>query len=215
MKLEWRKQEKELYHPTGTPALITVPEQKFIKIKGHGDPNGEDFSLRVGALYSLAYAIKMQYKALNKNQISPEDITDFTVYPLEGIWDFVEPAIQKKAAPLNKDNLRYTIMIRQPDFITQDLYDSALESVCVKKPDSLYREIVFDTYEDGLCVEILHTGSFDEEPASFGKLDRFAAEHRLQRRTGWHREIYLTNANRTPPEKAKTILRYPVEKETS
>lgn len=211
MKLEWRKQDKKLYHPAGSPALITVPAQKFIMIKGSGDPNGTDFSLRVGALYSLAYAVKMQYKAQSKRLVSPEDITDFSVYPLEGIWDIADPAPKAKEAPLNKANLKYTIMIRQPDFITQALYDSAYESVCKKKPNILYDEIVFGSCEDGLCIEILHTGSFDTEPVSFEKMDHFAAGHGLKRRTGWHREIYLTNANRTAPEKAKTILRYPVQ----
>lgn len=102
-------------------------------------------------------------------------------------------------------------MIRQPDFISGDMIEKALEKVKRKKPNPFYTDIRFDSMLDRTCVEILHVGSFDEEPASFERLDRFAEEHGLKRRGVCHREIYLNNANRVEKEKLKTILRYAVE----
>ena len=102
-------------------------------------------------------------------------------------------------------------MIRQPDFISRELVQQALERVKRKKPDPLLAEIQFSTMQDGLCVEILHIGSYDDEPVSFAKMDQFAAAHTLRRAKDYHREIYLSNANRVEVCKRKTILRYPVE----
>lgn len=110
-----------------------------------------------------------------------------------------------------KENLEYTIMIRQPDFITEEMVHEAVERVRIKKPNLLYKEISFDTMQDGKCVEILHGGSFDDEPASFQKMDEFAKENGLERIGDYHREIYLNNANRVEKSKLKTILRYSVK----
>ena len=201
MKYEWRKQEKALYGAKKSPALVTIPAQNYIMIRGKGNPNDVDFSNRVGALYSLAYGVKSLYKTAP----SQGDIDDFAVYPLEGIWAKAE------GAQLEKDKLEYTIMIRQPDFITEELATEALETIKVKKPNPLYEEIRFETMENGLCVEVLHVGPFDNEPVSFEKMDRFAEAQGLRRLDGSHREIYLSNANRVEKSKLKTILRYAVE----
>lgn len=200
MKHEWKKLEKEWYGAKNIPALVDVPSQNFIMISGKGNPNETDFSDRVSALYALAYAIKMGYKA----ESASREIQDFSVYPLEGVWK------QKEAAELVKEKLEYTIMIRQPDFITEPMVDAALGRVKVKKPNPLYEEIRFGTMQDGRCVQILHTGAFDDEPASFAKMDDFTQTLGLKRDEGSHREIYLNNANRTEPGKLKTILRYSV-----
>lgn len=205
MKHEWKKQEKNLYGAKAQPSFIMVPLQSFIMISGKGNPNEEDFSNRVSALYSLAYAIKMGYKKNNVQTAGDEQVSDFSVYPLEGVWK------PKQGDQLVKEKLEYTIMIRQPDFITEDMVSAALETVKKKKPNPLYEEIRFDTMEDGNCIEILHIGAFDDEPASFEKMAQFAAEKGLQRKLGCHREIYLNNANRVDKSKLKTILRYPVE----
>lgn len=197
MKHEWKKDEKEYYSAKKTPALRNIPSQNFIMISGKGNPNDADFSERVSALYSLAYAVKMRYKAL----AGSNEINDFSVYPLEGIWQ------QKADAELIKENLEYTIMIRQPDFITEAMVTAALEQVKQKKPNPLYPEIQFGAMEDGTCIEILHIGSYDEEPASFQKIDDFAKESGLTRTMDCHREIYLNNAARTETSKLKTILR--------
>lgn len=201
MKYEWRKQGKALYGARTAPALITVPAQNYIKIDGRGDPNGADFSNRVGALYTLAYAVKAAYKATSLQQ----EIDDFAVCPLEGVWT------QISGDDLEKDKLEYTLMIRQPDFISGELVRQAQEQVQRKKPNPLLGEITFGAMQNGLCVEILHIGSYDDEPASFAKMAQFAAAHGLQRTGDYHREIYLSNANRVEPCRRKTILRRPVE----
>lgn len=205
MKHEWKKHEKELYGAKQIPALITVPMQSYIMISGKGNPNDEDFSNRVGALYSLAYGIKMGYKAAATNAAAANEVYDFTVYPLEGVWK------QKQGDELVKEHLEYTIMIRQPDFITESMVCSALEKVKKKKPNPLYPEIRFDTMQDGKCIEILHIGAFDDEPASFEKMSQFAEKNGLKRDESCHREIYLNNANRVEKSKLKTILRFSVE----
>ena len=201
MKHEWKKQEKELYGVKTKPVLLDVPSQKFIMISGRGNPNDTAFSDKVGALYSLAYAIKMGYKSAS----TTSEISDFAVYPLEGIWKLIE------GTELIKDNLEYKIMIRQPDFITKEMVEKALEKVRIKKPNPLYEEIRFDTMTDGKSIQILHVGSYDDEPASFQMMDAFLQAHGLERFEDCHREIYLNNANRTEKSKLKTILRYKVK----
>ena len=111
---------------------------------------------------------------------------------------------------LEKEKLEYTIMIRQPDFVTEELVKEALEAVQRKKPNPLYEELRFGTIENGLCVEILHVGSFDDEPMSFEIMDRFAEAQGLRRLEERHREIYLSNANQVEKSKMKTILRYAI-----
>lgn len=204
MKYEWKKNEKELYNVKKVPRLITVPAQNYIMISGKGNPNDVDFSDRVGALYSLAYAIKMGYKSASIKEPFYDKIQDYTVYPLEGIWK------QKEDLELVKEKLEYTIMIRQPNFITKDMVQSALELVKKKKPTRLLDEIQFHTIQEKVCVEILHIGPFDDEPESFEKMDQFVAENSLRRIEGFHQEIYLNNAKRVPKSKLKTILRYQV-----
>ncbi len=200
MKYEWKKQEKALYSDGKAPDLKTIPTQSYIMMSGRGDPNDADFSNRVGALYSLAYAVKMAYKA---NALQKE-ISDFVVYPLEGIWARADSGL------FAKEKLEYTIMIRQPDFISEEMVAAALERVKAKKPSPLLKEIRYEAVPGGLCAGILHTGPFDEEPASFAKMDRFIEEYGLKRLENYHREIYLSNANRTPKSRLKTILRYSV-----
>lgn len=201
MKYEWKKQEKEFYGAKKSPSLLTIPAQNYIMISGKGNPNDTDFSNRVSALYSLAYAIKMAYKTTTMQ----DEFSDFTVYPLEGIWKKTE------TTELIKENLEYTIMIRQPDFISENMVKTALEQVKIKKPNSLFDEVSFDTIQDGKCVEILHIGAFDDEPISFEKMDQFALSNNLKRTKNYHREIYLNNANRVEKNKLKTILRYSVK----
>jgi len=208
MKFEWRKYEKALYGAKSIPSFVEIPKFHFIMMKGSGNPNNTDFSDRVGALFSLAYAIKMGYKAAATKNILSNEIHDFTVYPLEGIWKQKNADTKSAAGKLIKENLEYTIMIRQPDFITAEMVCAALEQVKVKKPNRLYEEIIFDTIQDGKCIEILHVGSYDKESSSFAQMDRFAEENGLQRISDCHREIYLTN--RTTADKLKTILRYQV-----
>ncbi|WP_247948864.1 GyrI-like domain-containing protein [Streptococcus gordonii] len=201
MKYEWRKAEKSLYGVKASPKVVDVPQQSFIMLDGTGNPNLPGFAEEVSALYALAYAIKMDYKKSHTNQ----EIQDFTVYPLEGIWQ------QKEQGELVKEELIYTIMIAQPSFISKEMMKEALEKVKVKKPNAHYEKIRFETVKEGKCLTMLHLGSFDSEPLSFAKMDEFCKENFLNRRSLFHREIYLNNLNRTSPDKLKTILRYQVE----
>ena len=205
MKHEWRKQEKNLYIPKQKPEIIKVPEQKFLMIDGKGNPNDEDFSERIGALYSLAYAIRM----MPKQGYIPEGYFEYTVYPLEGVWDLTVEG--RKSDVLDKNELLYTIMIRQPDFVTKEIFHKAFENIKKKKPNPLLDEVRFETFDEGLCVQILHLGSYDSEVESFKIMKDFIDNNNLEIVTLKHREIYLSDARRVEPEKFKTVLRYRVK----
>ena len=203
MKFEWKKQEKEIYGVNTKPCVIDIPYQKYIVISGSGNPNGEIFSDKVAALFSAAYKIKAAYKSL---AVKNNEITDYSVYPLEGVWS---RASEKET--LVKEELQYRIMIRQPAFITEEIFDKALEAVKKKKVNPYLSNISFEIICDGKCVQILHKGAFDNEPASFEVMDRYCLEHGYRRTEKEHREIYLNNAKRTEKENLKTILRYKVK----
>lgn len=202
MKYEWKKNEKNLYGVKQKPQLIEIPSAYYIMIKGEGNPNESDFSNRVSALYSLAYGIKMLFKNMEKEEL---EYSDFTVFPLEGIWE------KSDDEEFDKSKLKYTIMIKQPYFITKEIFDLAFEKVKKKKPNELYDEVSFDCIESKKAIQILHIGSFDTEIESFEKLDNFANEMNLERSEKLHTEIYLNNKNRTAEDKLKTILRYNVK----
>ena len=202
MKYEWKKNEKNLYGVKQKPQLIEIPSAYYIMIKGEGNPNESDFSNRVSALYSLAYGIKMLFKNMEKEEL---EYSDFTVFPLEGILE------KSDDEEFDKNKLKYTIMIKQPYFITKEIFDLAFEKVKKKKPNELYDEISFDCIENKKAIQILHIGSFDTEIESFEKLDNFASEMNLERSEKLHTEIYLNNKNRTAEDKLKTILRYNVK----
>ena len=204
MKFEWKKQEKNLYLPKEKPDLITVPQQKFFMISGKGNPNDEEFSEKIGILYSLAYAVRM----MPKQGFTPDGYYEYTVYPLEGIWDLTEEG--KQSNTLNKDEFLYTIMIRQPDFVTQEIVNKAFENVRKKKPHPLLDDVTFSTMEDGLSVQMMHIGSYDDEPQSFEQMKKFIKENNLKITTLRHREIYLSDARKTEKSKLKTVLRYMV-----
>ena len=203
MKYEWKKTEKNIYDVKQIPKIEDIPAQNFIMIKGSGNPNMEDFSNRVSVLYSLAYSIKMLFKKTIKDEDS-EKITDFTIYPLEGIWE------EWEGEKADKSKLRYTIMIKQPNFITRDIFEKALEEVKKKKPNSLYDEIVFEVLKEGRVIQVLHIGSYDDEPESFEKIEKLSSKMGLSRIGNSHKEIYLSNKNRTAKDKQKTVLRYSV-----
>lgn len=202
MKYEWKKNEKNLYGVKQKPQLIEIPSAYYIMIKGEGNPNESDFSNRVSALYSLAYGIKMLFKNMEKEEL---EYSDFTVFPLEGIWE------KSDDEEFDKNKLKYTIMIKQPYFITKEIFELAFEKVKKKKQNELYDEVSFDCIESKKAIQILHIGSFDTEIESFEKLDNFANEMNLERSEKLHTEIYLNNKNRTAEDKLKTILRYNVK----
>lgn len=212
MKHEWRKHEKSLYLPKTRPELVAVPRQKFLMITGRGNPNSPDFSERVGVLYALAYAIRM----MPKNGFTPEGYEEYTVYPLEGLWDLTEEG--KNQDHLDKNELLYTIMIRQPEFVTPEVVDKAFEITRKKKPHTLLDEVTFGELEDGLSVQVLHNGPYDTESESFDKMKAFIDENALEIATLEHREIYIKAARDIPTQeelaKLKTVLRYRVREKS-
>ena len=206
MKHEWRKHEKNLYMPKQKPELVNVPEQKFFILEGRGNPNSDEFAEKVNVLYSLAYAVRM----MPKQGFTPEGYFEYTVYPLEGLWDLTEEG--RKMDKLGKDQLIYSIMIRQPDFVTEQVAVKALETARKKNPHPLLDEVRFDAIEDGLSVQMLHVGPYDTEPETFAIMKEFIEENQLKIRTLRHREIYLSDARKVEPEKLKTVLRYMVSR---
>ncbi len=208
MKHEWKKTEKEVYLPKSRPALINIPEYKYIVLSGDGNPNSEFFSECIGALYSVAYAIKMTMK---KSANPPEDYQDWAVYPLEGIWDMAENAPKTIDGKLNKDNFVFDLMIRQPDFVSEEFFAETIELSKKKKPHPLLEDIRFTKIEDGKCIQMMHVGSFDDEPQSFKEMEAFADSLALTRKGKSHREIYLSDFRKVETAKLKTVLRFRVK----
>lgn len=211
MKYEWRKKEKNLYLPEQKPLQIRVPAFSFFTISGKGNPNSDFFSKHIEVLYSLSYTLKM----LPKNGFIPDQFYDFTVYPLEGVWDISEEAKRNFAGNIDKNELVYDLMIRQPDFITDDLAETVFEIIKKKKPNKLLENVKFRTIEEGDCVQMLHLGSYDSEQCSFDKMEEFCRKNNLVRVSKIHREIYLSDTRKVAPEKLKTVLRFGVKKNKS
>ena len=204
VKHEWRKYEKELYCPKQQAVQITVPSMKFLVLDGVGNPNHAAFADDIETLYSLSYGIKM----LPKKGVTPDGYFDYTGYPLEALWKQIEHTEQ-----FDKNNLQYRVMIRQPDFVTPDVLETAIINVSKKKLLPRFKDVRLESIEDGDCVQILHIGPYDNEPESFMKVDELCTAHNLQRvNDEWHREIYLSDARKVEPAKLKTVLRVQVKK---
>lgn len=210
MKHEWRRQERELYLPNQGPAFIDVPEFNFITIQGAGNPNKPAFSQYIQALYPIAYGIKM---GLKKEARPPKGYTDFSIYPLEGIWDVSEQAKKAQSAKLNKDELVFTLMIRQPNFVSPAYFQKVYEATVAKKgaENSRISEVKFEQIIDGPSIQMLHVGPYDDEPASFERMEQFAKQQGLERISKIHREIYLSDFRKVAPTKLKTVLRFRVK----
>jgi hypothetical protein len=202
-KVDYKKDFKDLYLPITTPVIVDVPAMKFISIAGEGNPNGQAFSQVVEALYALSYAVKMSYKSKEV----PPGYFEYTVFPLEGVWDLVD----KDKPMTDKDNYRYNIMIRQPDFLTRELFERFLATTKEKKPNPFLDRAVFETIEEGLCCQMLHIGCYDDEPESFRQMESYCASHGYTRESHLHREIYLSDPRKTAVDKLRTVLRFPVK----
>jgi len=207
MKMEWRKKEKTLYLPKTIPTIIDILEFKYFMIDGKGNPNDEFFAEYIAVLYSLSYGVRMSPKSGS----APAGYYEYTVYPLEGIWDISESAKQNYTGNLDKNSLVFTLMIRQPDFVTDEFAMDIIDKIKKKKPHKLLDKVRFGIMTEGKCVQMMHLGSYDNEPDSFKKMGEFCLENNLKRISGSHKEIYLSDARKVPPEKLKTVLRYKVE----
>ncbi|MEO9659583.1 MAG: GyrI-like domain-containing protein [Maribacter dokdonensis] len=208
LKHEWRKKEKNIYLPKKEPVLITIPQFQYITIKGSGNPNSKLFQEHIQALYSTAYTIKMNLKQM---ELLPNNYMDWTVYPLEGFWDISEKAKLNFTGEINKDELVFELMIRQPAFITSDFFNEMLELVKNKKPQKVLDKVKFKTIDEGDCIQMLHMGSFDKEDETFKIMETFAKNKGLKRKSKVHKEIYLSDFRKTPESKLKTVLRFTTE----
>jgi hypothetical protein len=208
MKHEWRKNEKQFYLPKNKPELINIPKFNFFTIEGKGNPNDDFFAEYISVLYSLSYAIKMS----PKKRIEPKGYFDYTVYPLEGVWDLNEEAKKSFNGAINKNDLVFKLMIRQPDFVTHDFALQILEQTKKKKPHDLLEQIRFEEIIEGDSIQMLHLGSYDSEPESFKIMEDFAEKENYKRKPKAHREIYLSDARKVSPDKLKTVLRFNIEK---
>lgn len=201
MKHEWRKLEKDLYINNKNVKVITLEKMKYLTITGIGNPNDQEFSEKIGLLYQMSYAIKMT----NKKNLTNERY-DYTVYPLEGNWTLTDYG--KQLDYLDKNELVYKIMIRQPDFINENDYLKALALVKTKNDDIRVDDVKFEEIEEGLCVQMLHVGSYDNEKETFDKMKDFIKENNYQLKTLEHKEIYLSDFRKVSQDKLKTVLRY-------
>lgn len=208
MKHEWKKNEKALYLPTGKPQLINIPTLKFYTIEGKGNPNDSFFADYIGVLYALSYGVKMS----PKKGIEPHGYFDYTVYPLEGVWDISDEAKKSFNGTINKNDLCFKLMIRQPDFVNSEFAAQILEQTKKQKPHQLLNHIKFEEITEGDCVQMLHVGSYDSEPASFKMMEEYAENENYHRISKTHREIYLSDARKVSPDQLKTVLRFCVEK---
>ena len=198
MAYDYKKEQKALYQPPRTPHLITVPPMNFAAVRGQGDPNDPagEYKTALELLYGLLYTIKMGRKG--------EGWFDFVVPPLEGLW---------QQGGTGKESFRWVSMLRLPDFVTREAFGRALEEAAAKKKRD-FSKVEFLAYDEGLCVQCLYLGSYDDEPETLARMDAFAAEQGYAADFSddrFHHELYLSDPRRTPPEKRKTILRHPLK----
>lgn len=207
-KQEWKKDEKQFYVPKNKPEIIHIPRFKFFTIEGKGNPNDDFFGDYIATLYSLAYAVKMS----QKKGIEPKGYFEYTVYPLEGIWDLQDEAKKNFTGTINKNDLQFKLMIRQPEFVDEQFALHMLELTKKKKPNPLLHIVQFEEITDGDCVQMMHLGSYDNEKTSFIAMEQFADSQNYKRIEMTHREIYLSDARKVSPDKLKTVLRFKAAK---
>jgi len=205
---DYKKEYKDLYMPKDKPVLIEVPPMNFLMADGSGDPNNNpEFQHATELLYGLSYAVKM---SRNKGK-QPEGYFEYVVPPLEGLWWIDEGSFSLE----KRDNWKWTLMIRQPEFVNEELVQWAVSELMRKKPDLEVKKARFETFEEGLCVQIMHIGPYSTEPETMKKVEAFLLEQGLKDRLasgGKHHEIYLSDPRKSKPESMKTVLRHPVER---
>jgi hypothetical protein len=207
MAFDYKKEYKEFYMPKNKPSIINVPSTNYIAVRGQGNPNAEEgeYQQSIGLLYGIAFTIKMSKKS--NHQI--EGYFDYVVPPLEGFWwqdgaDGIDYA--------HKDTFQWISVIRLPDFVTKDDFNWAIEEATRKKKTD-FSKVEFLAYDEGLCVQCMHVGPYDDEPATVGVM------HDFMRKQGYvlditdrrmHHEIYLSDSRKVAPEKLKTVIRHPI-----
>ena len=209
MVFDFKKEYKELYKPKDKPSIINVEKANFIAVRGVGDPNAEnsEYKQSISLLYPIAYAIKMS----KKGDYKIDGYFDFVVPPLEGFW--WQEGI-KGVDYANKDSFNFISLIRMPDFVTKEVFEWAIEEMTRKKKED-FSKVEFFTYDEGLCVQCMHIGPYDNE------LITVEAMHEYMIKQGYelditdkrfHHEIYISDVRKISPEKLKTVLRHPIKK---
>lgn len=209
MAFDFKKEYKEFYLPKNKPEIVTVPKANYIAIRGKGDPNevGGAYQQAISVLYAVAYTLKMSYKTDHKI----EGFFEYVVPPLEGFWwqdgkDGIDYT--------DKASFNWISVIRLPEFITQKDFEWAVETATKKKKlDCSSAELM--TIDEGLCIQIMHLGPFDDEPATIALMDEYLDKNGYVNditNTRLHHEIYLSDARRVVPEKWKTVIRHPIKK---
>ena len=209
MAFDYKKEYKEFYLPKSKPGIIEIPTMNYIAVRGKGDPNDKngDYVKSIEILYAIAYTLRMSYKGNYKIN----GFFEYVVPPLEGFWwqDGV-----KGVDYTRKDKFQWISVIRLPDFISKDDFNWAVEEASRKKKiDCVKAE--FLTINEGLCVQMMHIGPFDEEPATVLKMDEFLVEQGYENdfsEQRLHHEIYLSDPRKVAPEKCKTVIRHPIKK---
>lgn len=209
MVFDYKKEYKEFYLPPAKPGIVEIPTMYFVAVRGQGDPNEPDgeYAASVSALYAISYTLKMSKKG--SRQI--EGYFDYVVPPLEGLWwqDKVKGVDYSR-----KQDFRWISLIRLPDFITADDFEWAQSEAEMKKKLDLSKAEFF-TYDEGLCVQCLHKGPFDDEPATVQMMDAYARDegyHLDFSDTRFHHEIYLSDPRKSAPANLKTVIRHPLKK---
>lgn len=209
MAFDFKKEYKDYYLPKNKPEIVTIPKVNYVAVRGQGNPNEENgaYQRAIRVLYAVAYTLKMSNKAGYKM----EGFFEYAVPPLEGFWwqDGIDGVDYS-----NKSSFNWISVIRLPDFVAEKDLDWAVETAAKKKNlDCSSAE--FLTLEEGLCVQIMHVGSFDDEPASVSKMDIYLSERKFVKDFSCnrlHHEIYLSDARKVVPEKRKTVIRHPIKK---
>ncbi|NMC13548.1 MAG: hypothetical protein GYA34_11785 [Chloroflexi bacterium] len=201
-KVEWKKIYKNLFFPPGDPVLVDVPTMNYLMIDGHGDPNTvQAYKDAIEALFSLSYTIKFSIKK--------EMAIDYSVYPSEGLW-WVEDMAQFTTE--DKSSWDWTMMIAQPDFVDIGKVEHARSDVMKKKKElAAIGQVRFEPFNEGLSVQLMHSGPYSAEGPNIARIHAFIHENGFEV-NGKHHEIYLSDVRRTAPEKLKTVLRQPVRK---
>ncbi len=209
MAFDFKKEYKEFYMPKNKPEIVNVPKANYIAVRGKGNPNIPDgeYQQAIGVLYAVAYTLKMSYKTDYKI----EGFFEYVVPPLEGFWwqnnvDGVDYG--------NKDTFNWMSVIRLPDFVTEKDFEWAAENATQKKKIDCSKA-EFLTIDEGLCVQIMHIGPFDNEPESVAIMDAFLEENGYENDINekrLHHEIYMSDARKAAPEKWKTVIRHPIRR---
>ncbi len=209
MAFDFKKEYKEFYMPKDKPAIVTVPKMNYIAVRGHGDPNDEagEYKAAIGLLYAIAFTIKMSKKGDHRI----EGYYDYVVPPLEGFWWMDGIAGVDYA---HKEAFNWISVIRLPDFVTEEDFRWAVKEATDKKKQD-FSKVEFFTCDEGLCVQCMHIGSYDDEPATVDKMHKYMEEQGYvlditDKRL--HHEIYLSDARKVAPEKLKTVIRHPIRR---